>query len=643
MEAEAGDAAELSRRQQGPVQECDVAQVTWLHPSPSRLPPLPRLLNQPDQHFLQASLATRSTPAMASRPSHPAHKVAKPVARYRPGKAPVNEGYQDDSDEEAEVAGDESQQQAGRGATTQIRDLGVGGSTATQLRQRNEAPRRIAGVVVSVGSGPVSMPDSRTVVKSEEPEYDSDEYETDTDDDHDDKKPVVSQLQAPGKADSESEYETDSESDEEEESSEEEEPEPMFKPLFVSKKQREAEALAKSGALKANGLPAAIKAPVQHQGEQDIEAEVERLAAARRLEAQQLASDRIKAEILAKQAEDSKPDLDDTDGLDPEAEFAAWRIRELQRIKRDWEEEEAKEAEEAERVRRAAMTEAERDAEDQARADQGRQEAKEARGKMGFMQKYYHKGAFFQDLDILKKRDYSTERTEGAVNVESLPTMFQVRDFGKKGRSKWTHLGAEDTSKEALSLRSNRRGPAGAGESGASRGAGGVSEGCFHCGAPDHLKRDCPKFAEEKDKQRSIRRREFDRDRDRGWQPSRMGRAAGDDVERWGRGEARRRGDDDDDDDDDEPQVSRTFTHRPRDDYYAAHQREYDREDRPHRSSRPRSRSRSPPPRSPAAPPPRKQPPPALDRWAERQRLEREEEERQKREAGQQPVQMATD
>lgn len=32
------------------------------------------------------------------------------------------------------------------------------------------------------------------------------------------------------------------------------------------------------------------------------------------------------------------PDVDDTDGIDEEAEFEAWKIRELLRIKRDKEE-----------------------------------------------------------------------------------------------------------------------------------------------------------------------------------------------------------------------------------------------------------------------------------------------------------------
>ena len=50
---------------------------------------------------------------------------------------------------------------------------------------------------------------------------------------------------------------------------------------------------------------------------------------------------------------------------------------------------------------------------------------------MGFLQKYYHKGAFHQDDELLK-RDY-TMATENAVDMTSLPAVMQVRDFGKVG------------------------------------------------------------------------------------------------------------------------------------------------------------------------------------------------------------------
>lgn len=65
-----------------------------------------------------------------------------------------------------------------------------------------------------------------------------------------------------------------------------------------------------------------------------------------------------------------------------------------------------------------------------------------------FMQKYYHKGAFFQDLDdpILKK-DYNTAVGEDLFDKSNLPKILWKRrgNFGKKGQSKYTHLTDQDT------------------------------------------------------------------------------------------------------------------------------------------------------------------------------------------------------
>lgn len=43
----------------------------------------------------------------------------------------------------------------------------------------------------------------------------------------------------------------------------------------------------------------------------------------------------IRRKWLAEEAQEVHPDVDDTDGLDPEAEFEAWKLRELMRLKRD--------------------------------------------------------------------------------------------------------------------------------------------------------------------------------------------------------------------------------------------------------------------------------------------------------------------
>ena len=68
-----------------------------------------------------------------------------------------------------------------------------------------------------------------------------------------------------------------------------------------------------------------------------------------------------------------------------------------------------------------------------------------------FMQKYYHKGAFFQgnDMDGLSEeqrslltRDYNMPTGEDKVDKSVLPAILQKRagTFGKKGNSKYTHL-----------------------------------------------------------------------------------------------------------------------------------------------------------------------------------------------------------
>jgi hypothetical protein len=98
--------------------------------------------------------------------------------------------------------------------------------------------------------------------------------------------------------------------------------------------------------------------------------------------------------ISSEEKEEEVIDVDDTDGLDPEAEFDAWRLRELARIKRDKEAEIAREQEREEIERRRALPEEQRLKEDMEHANKLR--ADKPKGQQKFLQKYWHKGAFHQ-------------------------------------------------------------------------------------------------------------------------------------------------------------------------------------------------------------------------------------------------------
>ena len=139
--------------------------------------------------------------------------------------------------------------------------------------------------------------------------------------------------------------------------------------------------------------------------------------------------------------------VDDTDDFDPAAEKGAWKLRELQRIKREREALIAREVEREELERRRNMDESERLKEDYARKREIEEERDKHRGHMEFMQKYYHKGAFYQGEELLK-RNYNVATAEEHRNKEALPKSLQIRsgELGRASRTKWTHLTAEDTS-----------------------------------------------------------------------------------------------------------------------------------------------------------------------------------------------------
>ncbi|ORZ40710.1 splicing factor, Prp19-binding domain-domain-containing protein [Catenaria anguillulae PL171] len=176
-------------------------------------------------------------------------------------------------------------------------------------------------------------------------------------------------------------------------------------------------------------------------------------SAARRAESRAL----VQSEIQRAQTELAEHALaisavDDTDDLDPAAEYAAWRERELARLRRALEQRRAHEAELAELERRRNLTPEERALEAE-RVAREREQAQQAKPKVKFMQKYYHKGAFYMGDEAVGKKDArgvlqrdATEARPDHFNYEVVPEVMQRKNFGLAGQTKWTHLAKEDTS-----------------------------------------------------------------------------------------------------------------------------------------------------------------------------------------------------
>ncbi|KAK4057014.1 hypothetical protein OIO90_001914 [Microbotryomycetes sp. JL221] len=377
----------------------------------------------------------------------------RPVARYRKGKgvqttADTDSDSEDDNNAQHQV----EQQQDELDEAEQIQSF----STAT-TRQAGSALKSVTGGTMNIS---LNNRQASTAAVQEQ----SSEYETDSEDEAPpkpvfNKQATVTAQAKSAPAEESSEYETGSEEEEEEE---EEEPKVMFKPVFVSKRNRDT-------------VQQTQKDNDPDQIEQQRQVEIEE----RKKQSQNLIAESIMRELAEKEAVETFPDVDDTDGLDPEAEFEAWKLRELKRIKRDKEARYAREKEREEVEARRALPEGLRMKEDLEHAKKTREEKK--KGSQAFLQKYHHKGAFYSDLDILKKHDYTAPTESTNVSMDALPKAMQNKNFGKRSQTKYTHLANEDTSDKQAGW-------------GNKRGFGGGNLVCFHCGGP-HMKKDCPQLA----------------------------------------------------------------------------------------------------------------------------------------------------
>lgn len=243
-------------------------------------------------------------------------------------------------------------------------------------------------------------------------------------------------------SDGSSEYETDSDESDEDGGQ-------MLKPVFIPKesrltiKEQEAKAL------------------------EDERKEEKKQAAAEERKEQ---SRKLVAESIQKQEEmenvvndncDSDDGMPETEDVDDELAYEEWKIREITRLKRDQEEKQLAMFEKAEVMRRRGLTDEERVAEDKAEGLLNGDDEGDGKAKWKFMQKYFHKGAFYMDEDSIKDKDdvriknYAKEGTlEDNIDKEKLPEVLQVKNFGKRSRTKYTHLLDQDTT---FSMKTNKR------------------------------------------------------------------------------------------------------------------------------------------------------------------------------------------
>jgi microfibrillar-associated protein 1 len=156
-------------------------------------------------------------------------------------------------------------------------------------------------------------------------------------------------------------------------------------------------------------------------------------------------SKKERADVVEEKLSDSEVDLPNDSTEDEDVAYEKWKVRELGRLKRDRAEREKLFKEKEAIERRRQMTDEER-AKDDKRIGKYKEDQK---SHYRFMQKYYSKGVYhIDDDDPLFKRDYNIAVGEDLFDKSVLPGIRHVRrgEEHKKGKSKYTHLVAEDTS-----------------------------------------------------------------------------------------------------------------------------------------------------------------------------------------------------
>ncbi|KAG1150884.1 hypothetical protein G6F37_009584 [Rhizopus arrhizus] len=355
---------------------------------------------------------------MSFRPNKSAPKPKTPVKRYRAGQVPEN--YVDELSESEEE--EEQQQELQQPVRAELhfaqKEIQTGIKQTTISEKDASTDRRLRRLQQLQLDDQQDRSARRRHVQEDEEE---DEEEQARERMRLKQKALMQQQDITQQEEEEEEVEEQQGSEEEEgssseyESSSEEEDtlSRLPKPVFIPKAKRETileqEKLAKE----------------REEREKRLEEELEE----RKKQSHTMLADELKREqeeLLAKDLTEHEDMPDDTDGLDEEAEYEAWKLRELARIKRDREARITREKEEEELERRRALPEEVRLKEDLERAKESA---------------FYH-----NPDDEIFQRDYSAPTVDEVRNKELLPKVMQVKNFGLAGRTKYTHLVDQDTS-----------------------------------------------------------------------------------------------------------------------------------------------------------------------------------------------------
>ncbi|XP_018494761.1 microfibrillar-associated protein 1 [Galendromus occidentalis] len=373
----------------------------------------------------------------------PSRKIERPELRTGADQS----GSEEDAEEGDELPQDD--ELSDRTAGQEIDDRDLDDPRLRRLMRRKQETRTIESATVVEGDDS-DRETGRRRHRSSSPSSSSSDNEDLDDEERERKRLQIKQRALQRAKDQEEELvrevenKQDEEPQEDEESeyeeyieSEEEEQGPRLKPVFVRQRDR-----------------ITIQEREQEE-ERKYRAELEKKKKAEEKRRQTL---KIVESEVRKEVEETKEEtktgacvgnIEDvnTEDENDEAAYEAWKVRELKRIKRDREARDAIEREKMEVERLRNMTEEERLRE--LKNNPKKIVNKSTKGKYKYLQKYYHRGSYFvQDQeDDIYRRDFSVPTLEDHFNKSVLPKVMQVKNFGRSGRTKYTHLLDQDTTK----------------------------------------------------------------------------------------------------------------------------------------------------------------------------------------------------